>query len=307
MLRVAMYSQKPIEPLGEAKSELEMYAELADKLGIKDQFTEGNSEEDWCKLQFAKATTLASAMSYDDFKAKGYYVMPYRSDYVPTPALKTFYDDPVKNPVASPTGKIEIFSTQIFDRYKTAYQPDIPAVPHFIPEVEGRTSALFSKYPLQLNLKHPKFRFHGKWDDVTWFNEIYKIKGPDGYDYEPICLFPTDAAKRGLKAGDIVRVFNDRGQVLGGVVITNRTVEGVVWMAYGSWPDPLEPKPGAIDRHGNANYLTSWRAISPSHHQGGPACNSVLVEVEKANLDDLKAKYPDGWAGKYRTWVSGAE
>ena len=308
MLRVSMFDQMPIQPQGEAKTELEIYSELADKLGIKDMYTEGNTEEDWCKLQFARAKTVAAAMSYDDFKAKGYYVMPYLNDYVPTPSMRPFHDDPVKNPVATPTGKIEIFSTSIFSHYGTADQPDNPAIPKYIPEAEGRYSVpLVNKYPRQLSPKHPKFRIHGKWDDVTWFQEIYKVKGPDGYQYEPVYMSPVDAAARGLKAGDIARVFNDRGQVLGGVVLTNRIVDGVVWMAYGAWPDPLEPVPGAIDRHGNSNFLNSWRGNSPSHHQGGPACNSTLCEVEKADLAALQVAHPDGWAGKYRTWVSGAQ
>ncbi len=105
-----------------------------------------------------------------------------------------------------------------------------------------------AKYPLQLLTAHPKYRFHGKFNDVSWLKENYKVKGPDGYEYEPAWMHPQDAQARGLKSGDIIRAFNDRGQVLAGVVITERLAQGVVWLTYGSWNDPLEPEPGSLDR-----------------------------------------------------------
>jgi trimethylamine-N-oxide reductase (cytochrome c) len=156
------------------------------------------------------------------------------------------------------------------------------------------------KYPLQLLTTHPKYRFHGKSNGVSWMREIYKVKGPDGYEYEPLYMHPSDAQAKGLKDGDIVRVFNDRGQILNGVRTTERLTPGVVWGAYGTWSDPLEPTPGSIDRGGDSNKLTPSRPMS-EHHMGW-ACNSTLVEVEKADLDALAEKYPEGWAGKFATW-----
>ena len=126
------------------------------------------------------------------------------------------------------------------------------------------------------------------------------MKGPDGYEYEPIVMNPTDAKKRGLKAGDIARAFNERGQILCGVVTTERMAQGVIWISYGSWNDPLEPKPCAVDRAGDSNILTTSRPMS-AHHLGY-AVNSTLVEVEAADLDSLAERYPDGWAGKFSTW-----
>jgi trimethylamine-N-oxide reductase (cytochrome c) len=297
-LRCAVYHQKCIEPVGESKTDLDIYTELAERLGFKDKYTEGNTEDDWLRKLYAKTEI---PMSYEEFKEKGYYVWPFLPDYQPCKQLKPFYEDPKKNPLETPSGKIEIFSQKLFEEYG-ADNPEIPPVPHYIPEWEGRfTKPLIDKYPLQLLTPHPKFRFHGKFNDISWLREIYKVRSPDGYEYEPICMHPADAASRGLTAGDIVRVFNDRGQILCGVTTKQRILKGVVWVAYGSWWDLLEPRPGAIDRGGESNFLTPSRGMS--EHHIGTAFNSTLVEVEKADLEELREKYPEGWSGKYRSWV----
>ncbi|MEM2216740.1 MAG: molybdopterin-dependent oxidoreductase, partial [Nitrososphaerota archaeon] len=300
--RVALYHQKPIEPLGESKDDYEIYTLLSEKLGLRDDYTEGNTEEDWIRKLFDVSTSLKEGISYEEFKKRGYYVLPFLKDYQWIPIMTAYYQDPVKNKLDTPSGKIEIFSTLIFEHYGTAFDPDIPAFPAYIPEVEGRSSPLAAKYPLQLNAPHPKFRFHGKFDDVSWFNEVYKVRGPDGYLYEPILINPIDAGRRGIKHGDIVMVYNDRGRVLAGAVISERVIPGEVLLSYGSWSDPLEPKPGAIERSGNANYLTADRPLSGKHHMGAFGTSS-LVEVVKVDLDEVAKKYPDGWAGRWRSWV----
>jgi molybdopterin guanine dinucleotide-containing S/N-oxide reductase-like protein len=295
--RCAVYHQQCIEPVGESKTDLEILTELAARLGILDEYTEGNSVQDWIKKLFEKSNI---PMPYEEFKEKGYYVWPALPDYKPVKQMKPFYEDPEQNPLETPSGKLEIFSQWLFEEYGPD-NPEIPVVPHYIPEWEGRyTEELVGQYPLQLLTTHPKFRFHGKCNGVSWMREVYKVKGPDGYEYEPLFMHPTDAQARGLKEGDIVRVFNDRGQILDGVRTTERLMPGVVWGAYGSWSDPLEPAAGSIDRGGDSNKLTPSRPMS-EHHMGW-ACNSTLVEVEKADLDALAEKYPDGWAGKYATW-----
>ena len=56
----------------------------------------------------------------------------------------------------------------------------------------------------------------------------------------------------------------------------------------------------AIDRGGDGNILTNAGPMS-SHHVGG-AFNSTLIDFEKADMDALRAQYPDGFAGKFATW-----
>jgi trimethylamine-N-oxide reductase (cytochrome c) len=302
MMRCQVYHQQAIAPVGESKTDLEICTEMAKRLGILEAFTEGNTEQDWLKKLYA---TTNIPMEYEDFKEKGYYVWPSLPDYKPNKQLKDFYEYPEDYPLETPSGKIEIFSQWIFEK-DGVDNPECHPVPHYIPEKEGRYSEdITNKYPLQLLVHHPKWRFHGKFEGVTWTREFYKVKGPDGYEYEPMYMNPADAEIRGIQDGDIARAFNDRGQILCGIVLTDRLIRGVARCPYGAWPDPLhytaENPNGAIDRGGNANRLTPSGSMS-SHHQVAISSNSTLIEVEKADLEALAKKYPEGWAGKYSTW-----
>lgn len=299
-LRSAIYHQQIVEPYGESKTDMAVFDELSHRLGYGDIYMEGNTEEDLVEKIFNKTNI---PIEFDEFKEKGYYVWPAPKDYKPNPQFRDFYLDPENHPMDTPTGKIEIFSTLIYEKY--GYNEEIPAVPHYIPEIEGREGdeELRAKYPLQMLMAHPKWRMHGKYNDCEWLAENYKVKGPDGYLYEPVYLHPEDAAARGLEHGDIVRCFNDRGQVLAGVQITRTLAPGVGWLSYGAWNDPISEEADAIDRGGDGNVLSNPCRMS-EHHIGG-AYNSTLFDVEKADLEALARDYPEGWAGTYSTWNKG--
>jgi trimethylamine-N-oxide reductase (cytochrome c) len=117
---------------------------------------------------------------------------------------------------------------------------------------------------------------------VPWLSDIpgHRI-WKDGYDYQVIRIHPTDAAARGIKNNDIVKLYNDRGAVLLIAQISERIRPGVVISCEGSAKyDPLEPgKAGSIDRGGCVNVLTPSRMLSKN--VPGMAPNSCLVEVSK--------------------------
>lgn len=296
-LRSAVYHQQVVQPIGESKTDMEICDELSRRLGYGDIYMEGNDEDDLMRLCYDKCEI---PLSFDEFKTKGYYVWPFLDDYQPTRQFGAFYEDPENNPIDTPSGKFEIFSTQLFEKYGMD-NPDITPVPHYIPEREGYWDVeAKAKHPYQLLMAHPKFRFHGKYNDCTWLTENYKVIGDDGYPYEPFYLNRNEAAKHGLVDGDIVRVHNDRGQVLAAVQVTDRLMDGVVWLMYGAWNDHLSTEIGALDRSGDANQLTNAGPMS-CHHVGG-AFNSTLVSFEKVDIDELRVKYPEGFAGKYATW-----
>jgi biotin/methionine sulfoxide reductase len=96
---------------------------------------------------------------------------------------------------------------------------------------------------------------------------------------EKLCIAAGGAARRGLRPGDIVRVYNDRGACLAGVEIDSGIMPGVVVMATGAWYDPVGSGDQPLDRHGNPNVL-SFDAGTSKLAQG-PSALSVLVEVEK--------------------------
>ena len=90
-----------------------------------------------------------------------------------------------------------------------------------------------------------------------------------------------DAAERGIKDGDIIKMHNDRGAVLGIALVTDRLRPGVLhsYQASGIY-DPLEPgKAGSTDRGGCVNLLTPSKMVS--QNVPGQASNSCLVEITK--------------------------
>jgi biotin/methionine sulfoxide reductase len=91
---------------------------------------------------------------------------------------------------------------------------------------------------------------------------------------------PEDAARRGIRDGDVVRVFNDRGAILAGAVLREDLRPGVIQISTGAWYDPQEPGVvGSLDKHGNPNVLTLDKGTSRLAQ--GSSAQSTLVEVER--------------------------
>jgi len=293
--RVIVYQKKCIEPLYESKSDYQILTELAERMGIKEEYTEGNSEEDWIKIVFDNSD-LPKYISFEDFKKKGYFVVPIPENYKPTPALRWFYegrecDTPDRyNPkkgtekakeLGTYSGKIEFVSQSLL---KHAPDDDErPPMPRYIPSWEGHTSELAKKYPLQLISPHPRFSYHTHHDaHVPWLGDIpaHRIS-KDGYYWQTVSVHPLDADARGIKDGDIIKLYNDRGATLGIARVTERVRPGVIhsYESSGKY-DPLEPgKPGSVSRGGCVNLLTPSRMISKN--APGMAPNSCLIEISK--------------------------
>ena len=138
-------------------------------------------------------------------------------------------------------------------------------------------------YPFHLISNQPRTRLHGQLDSGPVSRDS-KINGR-----EPIWINPADAAAKGLSDGDIVRVFNDRGACLAGVVVTDQIRPGVVQLATGAWYDPLEPGvPGTLDIHGNPNMMTLDKGTSKLAQ--APISQTALVDMEPfdGTLPDIK-------------------
>ncbi len=297
--RVIVLQQKCIEPLGESKSDYQIFALLSERLGIKQQFTEGRDELQWVKRMY-EVTDLPKVISWSEFKKKGYYVVPVKKDYKSRPAFRWFYEDramdtwdwgpgtvdrPINNGkgLATPTGKIE-FESQTLKRFDPN-DSERPPVPHYIPSWEGINSTdILSRYPLQLISPHPRFSFHSQFDAKGLLNDEipHHRRLKDGYRYWVVRINPKDAEIRGIKDGDIVKIYNDRGAVLAIATVTSRIIQGVVHSySSGGGYDPMgEPgDPKTIDRGGTINQLTSSRFISKNCP--GMAPNACLVEIER--------------------------
>ena len=125
-----------------------------------------------------------------------------------------------------------------------------------------------------------------------------KVKGPDGYLYEPVWLNPTEAASRGISSGDIVKVHNERGAVLGGAYVTERLMPHVAYMDHGARWDPIIP--GELDRGGAINTITPHRVTS--RKATGMVVSGFLVEVEKVTDEEMagwRRDHPEAFAREY--------
>jgi trimethylamine-N-oxide reductase (cytochrome c) len=295
--RVVVREQKCIEPLWESKSDYQIFSLIAEKMGLRDEYTDGGKTEvDWVK-GFFDISDLPKEISWEEFNTKGYHIINVPDDYKPTPGLRWFYEGrPCDTPdLGNPkrltaqraelgtfSGKIEFESVSL-----KQYFPDDeerPVVPRYIPSWEGHhTTELFAKYPLALVSPHPRMSFHCHYDKHTdWLNDIpaHRIK-KDGYAWWPARINPEDAAPRGINNNDIVRLYNDRGSVLCIAVVTGRVRPGVIHSyASSALYDPLTPgDPNAIDKGGCVSILTPARMMSKN--VPGMTPNSCLIEIEK--------------------------
>jgi anaerobic selenocysteine-containing dehydrogenase len=178
--------------------------------------------EEWIKYGYENSK-IQGLVSWEELKEKKYYVVPTAADWEKDPAgLFKFYEDPENNPLGTPSGKLEFYSERIARHFPD--DKERPAVPHWIEKSVMHDERLSSKrarrYPLLLMSNHPRWRLHAQCDDISWTREIptCKVRGFDGYMYEPLWLHPDEAARRGIKHGDIVKISNERGAVLGGAL-----------------------------------------------------------------------------------------
>ena len=89
-----------------------------------------------------------------------------------------------------------------------------------------------------------------------------------------------DAEARGIADGDVVRVFNDRGQLLAGAIVTDDVAPGVIRVFEGGWYSPVEGgKPGSLDAYGDVNNLTV--DIGTSSLAQGNCGHTAIADVEK--------------------------
>ena len=219
--------------------------------------------------------------------------------------LREFYEDPEKYPLQTPSGKLEFYSQRLKDHYPDDNErgplPKWVESSAFHDERIGGERA--KKYPLLLMSNHGRWRTHAQNDDISWQREIKtcKIKGWDGYLYEPIWINPKDAAARGIKDGDIVKLFNERGTVLGAAYVWERIIPGALSMDHGARADLINvSSDGFFDRGGANNLISPVNGIS--QNCWGMATSGFLVDVAKltmAEMEEWREKYPEAFARAY--------
>ncbi|MGN2639337.1 molybdopterin-dependent oxidoreductase [Nocardia takedensis] len=252
-------------PHGAARDDFAIFAELASRLGVGEAFTEGRDAGQWVRHLY-EGWRSADMPDFEEFWRAGSLELA-----VPDPEqvlCAEFRADPVGSPLSTPSGRIEIFSETI----ASFGYADCPGHPVWSEPAEWLGAAAAARrFPLQLVANQPRARLHSQLD-VGDFSRSSKVAGR-----EPVRLHPSEAAARGLRPGSVVRVFNDRGSCLAGLVVDDAVRPGVAQLSTGSWYDPDPADPSSC-RHGNPNVLTADRPAS-SLSQG---CSGQLALVEVA-------------------------
>ena len=293
------YQEQAVEPVGESKSDYEIHRMIGQRLGLDEVFP---PVDQWLKKAYEG--TLASTklgITWEEFKKKKsvVYDCPTWDEWVdikkdhgygPNDGGLHWFAS-AGGGLETASGKIEFVSSRIaaLDADNTERPPLAKWMPHS--ELQGSPKA--QAYPLLVVSNHPRFRFHVQGDDIDWIKEIGKVRGPDGYMYEPCWIHPSDAEVRGISDGDVIMVHNERGAVLVGALVTERIIPGALSIEHGAKIDTVVLKGKRIDRGGCINL------ISPSplekYGVGGeikiPEMNvsGFLVEAARIDVSDIVA------------------
>lgn len=269
---------KAVDPVGQSRNDFDIFIGIAQRLGFDGPYTEGRSEMEWIRSMYdiTRASIEAGAAGvrlpdFDEFWREG--VIQYPRQARRPPLCSGLRENPAKSPIATPSGRVEIYSETIAG---FGYD-DCGGYPQWYEPYEWLGSPLAARFPLHLISNQPRTRLHSQYDNGKYSRES-KVAGR-----EPMVMHPQDAAARGLLAGDVVRVFNERGSCLAGLIVSDDIRPGVVQLATGAWYDPVEVaasggKAPVLCAHGNPNALTRDRGTSKLAQ--GPSAHTALVEVE---------------------------
>ena len=305
-MRHAGLTPPAIEPRGESMSDFHIAATLGERFGVREAIDKGMSDDMWLEVAF-QSSRLPEEIEWEDYKERGYYYPQLEENWEDmVPGMRNFYEDPEAYPLDTPSGKLEFWSQALADNFPDDKERQ-PLAKWIVggPAEEGWThdetfwGERCKKYPLLVTANPAKWRVHVQGDDIKWFREIEtcKVKGKDSYLYEPVWIAPEDAEARGIKDGDICKVYNDRGTILCGARISERVAERSVVIAKGSRVDPIAPH---LDRGGAANLICPQNQISK--HCKGFAVTGYLAEVQKVTDEEYegwKRDYPEAFERKY--------
>ena len=208
------YMPKVVDPLWESKSDLDQFAMVANKMGVGQYFNQ--TPDDYIRfiLRIGQkdADPTVQGLTFDQVKRGAPHLNTQTIPYVP------FYDKqfPTKS------GKIEFYVELLVPYHQEIcdYQEPVEATP---------SNPLYKKYPLIFLSTHTRFRTHSQYTNLPWLKEINN--NGEGF----LEINPKDARPRGIRDGDVVRVFNDRGYMKVWARLTEAIKPGVVNCYQGGW------------------------------------------------------------------------
>ena len=257
-----------IPPVGEARDDFEIFAGLAERLGAGETFTGGRTSAEWIAQLYGEYRDLAAqddieVPDLETLKARNWVQLPIRAEGPNRTLFAPFREDPAAAPLGTPSGKIEIFS----DTIAGFGYDDCPGHPVWLPPSEWLGEAT-PEAPLHLVSPQPGDKLHSQLESA--------LADREGARPETLLIHPDDATARGLRTGDLVRVFNRRGACRARARVSDDILPGVVALPTGAWyGDPG----GNIDPDGNPNVLT--RDVGTSRLGQGCSAHTALVDVAR--------------------------
>ncbi|QTG93123.1 trimethylamine-N-oxide reductase TorA [Vibrio fluvialis] len=261
-----------VDPMFQSRTDFEIMTELTRRFGRHEEFTRGMDEMEWVRSL------------YNDCKKanEGKFEMPEFDEFWEQSVLEfgegkpwvrhaDFRKDPEINALGTPSGFIEITSRKI-GRYGYEHCQEHPMWFEKTERSHGGPGS--DKYPFWLQSCHPDKRLHSQMCESETFRATYAVQGR-----EPVYINPMDAKAKGIKEGDLVRVFNGRGQLLAGAVLSDSYPRGVIRIEEGAWYGPLSEKEGAICTYGDPNTLTL--DLGTSELAQATSANTCIVDFEK--------------------------
>lgn len=249
-----IFNHRVIEPMGEARSDLDILTALAERLGFPE--FNNKTEEGWLQ-----ELIRGGPVDYSTLRTGGVYRPENKLPQIP---LQQFIQDPDQNPLPTPSGKIEIFS-QTLARRK---DPLLPPVPKYLGLGEVQVNEGGQQFPLLLITPHSKMRVHSTFANIPWLEEI---------EPHTAWISVADAEARGIRDGNSIKVFNEIGTLVIKAKVTERIMPGTIGIYQGTWH---RPDPQGHDLGGSVNVLCR-DTYSP-----GEAAPTNAVPVEVARLEE---------------------
>jgi anaerobic selenocysteine-containing dehydrogenase len=251
------YSHQAIAPLGESRSNVWLFSQLAQRMGFDDACFRDTPEE-----------MITQAMAFDetghstnpgmehitlgDLQAQGHVPLSFHRDPANHPFMP-FTD----GPVSTPSGRIEFYS-------ETLGVMGLDPLPGFVPPTESRWSEAAKQYPLELLARKNDNYMNSTFANLPGHRKM------EARTSQKLEIHPLDAQPRGIADGDPVRIFNSRGSLHLIAMLNDKLPTGVV-SARLDW---AKFHPEAV----NVNVLTSERLTDIG---AAPTFYSTLVEISK--------------------------
>jgi anaerobic selenocysteine-containing dehydrogenase len=239
-----------IEPLGESRPNIDTFNTLAKAMEFKDKCFDETSID-----------IINEALEVDSQYLKGITLERLRKEGVIRLNIPDEFHMPYKDLIfPTQSGKIEFYSKKM---RTDGYDP----LPAHIPIKEGPSTSpqLYEKYPITLLTPSAKSFLNSNFANIP--NSRTEEERP------ALEINVNDAKKRKIKTGDLVRVFNGRGECTLWVSVGDDVKEGVA-VNKGIWWNRLSPG------NSNSNQTTPDRLADMG---GGSTYNTNLVQIERVN------------------------